>query len=279
MSDFGASIFVTSRFIPEIETRFEDAVQVEIRASESDISRYPDSQILYIEGYVSRNQERHEEIKQKALDCVDGMFLLAQLHLDPLRGKSRVKDVRTALGNLAKGSNAYDEAYKNAMARINGQVQDQRELAMQTLSWIVCAKRPLKPEELRHALGVEFGESDMNSDDLPDLQNVLSSCCGLVAIDEESDAVGLVHQTTRQYFERTQETWAARKGDDAIPQLLLGEDEERDTEGDDGSKFRDLSGIEKMETCMAMFAPEKSDELRAARTGLAAKARKSCIAA
>ncbi|KAK7952992.1 hypothetical protein PG988_013686 [Apiospora saccharicola] len=206
-ADLGANIVVTSRFIPEIESQFEDAFRVEVRASELDIRQYLDAKIPYIEGYVSRHKELHDEIKQSIIDCVDGMFLLALLHLDSLGGKSRVKAVRTALGSLAKGSNAYDDAYKNAMTRINGQVQDQRELTLQNLSWIVCARRPLKPEELRHALGVEMGESDIDEDNLPDLQDVLSSFCGLVKIDAESDVVRLVHYTTQQYFERTQETW------------------------------------------------------------------------
>lgn len=117
-------------------------------------------------------------------------FLLAQLHLDSLRGKSRVKAVRAALASLSKGSNAYDDAYKNAMARINGQVQDQRELALQTLAWVTCAKRPLRPDELGHALGVEIGKSDIDEDNLPDLQDVLSSCCGLVTITDRVTAWG-----------------------------------------------------------------------------------------
>lgn len=55
-------------------------------------------------------------------------------------GKRSLKTVRTALQDLPRGSNAYDEAYKDAMTRINGQLPDQVELAKQVLAWIACAK-------------------------------------------------------------------------------------------------------------------------------------------
>jgi len=68
-------------------------------------------------------------------------FLLAQLHLDSLRGKRSPKAIRNALAKLTKGSDSYDVAYHNAMQRIQGQLPDQIELAMQVLSWITNAKR------------------------------------------------------------------------------------------------------------------------------------------
>lgn len=134
-------------------------------------------------------------------------FLLAQLHLDSLRGKRSPKAVRIALEKLSKGSNAYDAAYHDAMTRINGQITDEAMLAHQTLSWITCARRPLKTIELQHALGVELNEPGLDEDNLPDLQDLVSKCCGLVTIDEESDIVRLVHYTTQEYFERTQADW------------------------------------------------------------------------
>ena len=85
-------------------------------------------------------------------------FLLAQLCLDSLTGKRSPKAIRSALQNLPKGPEALDNAYKEAMERIEGQIADSRGLAKQVLSWITCAKRPLTTLELRHALGVEIGE-------------------------------------------------------------------------------------------------------------------------
>jgi len=134
-------------------------------------------------------------------------FLLVQLHLDSLIAKPTPKVLRKALHNLPNGLEALDNAYAEAMERIEGQVSDSQELAKRVLLWITCAERPLTTLELRHALGVEEGESAMDEDNLPQIENMVSVCAGLVTCDEESDIVRLVHYTTQEYFERTQTRW------------------------------------------------------------------------
>jgi hypothetical protein len=103
---------------------------------------------------------------------------------------------------LAKGDDAYTEAYRNTMSRICGQLEAQKELAIQTLMWIVHAKRLLRTTELLHALSVEIGELEFLEDNIPDLQDAISACCGLVVVDEESNIIRLVHYTTQEFFER-----------------------------------------------------------------------------
>ena len=134
-------------------------------------------------------------------------FLLAQLHLESLTGKRAPKAIRTALKNLATGSGAYDHAYEGTMERINGQIKDQEELAKQVLSWITCAKRPLTTSELQHALAVEIGESQLDADNVPQDEDIVSVCAGLVTIDDESRIIRLVHYTTQEYFDRTWQKW------------------------------------------------------------------------
>jgi hypothetical protein len=134
-------------------------------------------------------------------------FLLAQLHLGSLIGKRSPKAIKTALKRLPTGSEAYGHAYKEAMERIKGQVTDSQELAKQVLSWITCAKRPLTTLELRHALAVEIGESALDKENLPEIEDIVSVCAGLVTIDQESNIIRLVHYTTQEYFERNQVTW------------------------------------------------------------------------
>jgi hypothetical protein len=76
-----------------------------------------------------------------------------------------------ALKRLPKGSDAYDQAYRDAMDRIKGQIQNSRELAYQTLSWITCAKRPLTTLDLQHALAVEVGECELDGENLPEIES------------------------------------------------------------------------------------------------------------
>jgi hypothetical protein len=119
------------------------------------------------------------------------------------------------LGNLRKESKAssnddeskalYD-AYKEAMERIERQNGDSPKLAKQVLSWITCAKRSLTATELRHALAVEVGESELDKTNLPGIEDMVSVCAGLVTVDEQSNIIRLVHYTTQQFLE-TNMSW------------------------------------------------------------------------
>jgi hypothetical protein len=93
------------------------------------------------------------------------------------------------------------------MERIEGQIMNSRDLAKQALSWITCAKRPLTTSELRHALGVEIGESELDGENLPEVEDIISVCAGLMTVDEQSNIIRLVHYTTQEYFERTWTSW------------------------------------------------------------------------
>ncbi|RYP18976.1 hypothetical protein DL767_009724 [Monosporascus sp. MG133] len=113
----------------------------------------------------------------------------------------------TRLGELPNGSGAYDQAYEKAMNRIEGQPTASQRLAKQVLLWITCAERPLTKVELQHALCVEAGDSELKEDYLPEIEDMISVCAGLVTVDEESKIIRLVHYTTQEYFQRRQQHW------------------------------------------------------------------------
>jgi hypothetical protein len=75
------------------------------------------------------------------------------------------------------------------------------------LSWITCTKRPLTTLELRHALAVEIGEPELDGENLPKIEDMVSVCGGLVTVDEKNNIIRLVHYTTQGYFERMQISW------------------------------------------------------------------------
>ncbi|RYP52862.1 hypothetical protein DL768_002111 [Monosporascus sp. mg162] len=171
---YGSNLFTTSRFIPEITEKFSTSTSLEIRASVEDVRRYVDGYILHLPSFVGRNPGLQEEIKNGIVKAIDGMFLLAKLHLDSLIGKRSPKAVRAALTKLPTGSEAYDHAYENAMERIESQVTGQKELAKQVLSWITCARRPLTTSELQYALAVEVGEAELDEENLPEIRDMFS---------------------------------------------------------------------------------------------------------
>jgi hypothetical protein len=90
------------------------------------------------------------------------------------------------------------------MERVERQGPNSVQFAKQVLSWITCAKRPLTTMELQHALAVVIGESELDEDNLPEIEDIVSVCAGLVTIDNESGILRLVHYTTQEYFTRTQ---------------------------------------------------------------------------
>jgi hypothetical protein len=54
---------------------------------------------------------------------------------------------------------------------------------------------------------VEVGESELDEENLPEIENVVPRCDGLVTVDVESGIICLVHYTTQEYFERTLGIW------------------------------------------------------------------------
>ncbi|TGO14326.1 hypothetical protein BTUL_0055g00160 [Botrytis tulipae] len=156
---------------------------------------------------IKNSADLQNEIKIEIIKAVDGMFLLARLNFDSLRGKKSAKVMRKALNSLPTGSDAYRDAYKDAMERIEGQLDDERDLAKQVLSWITCARRPLTTAELQEAIAVEIDETELDQENFTEINTMISVCAGLVTVDEESKIIRLVHYTTQEYFEQTREVW------------------------------------------------------------------------
>ncbi|KAI0196461.1 hypothetical protein F4808DRAFT_305556 [Astrocystis sublimbata] len=204
----GINIFATSRPIPRIINHFrENLSTLEIRATKDDIGRYLQGHLSELPKFIANRPDLQDEITTSITEAVDGMFLLAQLHFASLLGKDTPKAIRTALQKLATGSNTYESAYGNAMERIQEQIPEQAKRAKQVLLWITCASRPLTKLELQNALAVEPDEPEFDEDNLPQIEDVLSVCAGLVTVDTDSSIVRLVHYTTQEYFDRTQSKW------------------------------------------------------------------------
>ncbi|WJG34361.1 uncharacterized protein FOBCDRAFT_194101 [Fusarium oxysporum Fo47] len=199
-----AKFFATSRFIPGITEMFEGGTTIKIRAHDEDVRSFLDSKISQSGQLL---QTHREMIKTEIAKAVDGMFLLAQLHFQSVSTKKTLKKIKHALNNLSSGPKAYDIAYKKAMERIGGQDQDSKELATQVLSWITCAKRVFTTLELQHALAVEERDVELNKENLPQIDDMVSVCSGLVKVDVKSGIIRLVHYTTQEYLDRTRDEW------------------------------------------------------------------------
>ncbi|KAJ6531019.1 ankyrin repeat-containing domain protein [Mycena capillaripes] len=172
-----------------------DSETLEIRASEDDIRRYVDAQIMKsprLCTHIINRPELRDEIDSMIVQRSGGMFLLAKLHIDSLTTKHTVKAVRECLMNMPSDLNrTYDE-------------RGRQELAQRALSWIANAKRLLRPSELRVALAVEPGTTELDLDNFLDLDTILSVCEGLVIFNAEDDRVCLIHYTAQSYLNSIQ---------------------------------------------------------------------------
>jgi hypothetical protein len=48
---------------------------------------------------------------------------------------------------------------------------------------------------------VEVNECELDEENLPDIEDIVSVCAGLVSVDQERDIIHLVHYTTQEFFE------------------------------------------------------------------------------
>lgn len=119
---------------------------------------------------------------------------MAQLYLDSLDDKITPRAVRKALTQIQEQSqesgdekslNVLTRVYAQTMERIRGQKDGFRTHAEQVLSWITRAKRTLTTSELRHALAVEPGNRELDEENIPSIQNLVSVCCELVTVDKK----------------------------------------------------------------------------------------------
>lgn len=201
-------LICTSRHLGDIQETFAEASHLEIRASDADITRYLEAQILQIPKLVKfckRAEDLENSIIKKLVKKAKGMFLLAELHLQSLKTKTDIKSLRKALDVLPAER---DQTYEDALERIQNQPKDESELAMRVLSWITHATRPLKVGEIQHAIAVmnlEPNENMLDEEGLTDEAELITACGGLASIDQDSRVIRLVHYTTEEYFDSNRE--------------------------------------------------------------------------
>ncbi|KAJ7443140.1 ankyrin repeat-containing domain protein [Mycena latifolia] len=198
------SLMLTARPHVSLNDFFPDLVGLEIHATDDDIHHYVDNKIrksAKLSKHVQTRPELRDEIQATLTSNAQGMFLMAKWHTDTLATKNTVKAVREALQHLPTDLNC---TYDEAINLILSQNDDDKQLALQALTWVAYAKRPLTVDELREALAIEPNATSLDSDNLLDITIVLSVCAGLIIVDEAMSVVRLIHYTTQGYFDAIQ---------------------------------------------------------------------------
>jgi len=93
------------------------------------------------------------------------------------------------------------DVYAASMERIGAQEKDRARLGMEAIMWVAYSERPLSPEELCEALGVEIGSAGLDNDNVPSIRTILNCGLGLVTVDSSSCKVRLVHFTLQEHIQ------------------------------------------------------------------------------
>ena len=92
------------------------------------------------------------------------------------------------------------DAYDATLGRIKRQGEEKAKLGMAALMWISHSERPLKADELCHALAIEIGSPNLNTDNIPSMGTLIVCCQGLVVVEKEASTVRLIHFTLQEYL-------------------------------------------------------------------------------
>jgi len=126
-------------------------------------------------------------------------FLLISLRIDEILRGTTIHRRREKLEAMGDGL-GLEGAYQATLVRVRAQEGEKVTLAMTALMWICYSERPLLVDELCHALAVEIGCMNFNSDNAPAAETLLACCQGLVTVDKEASTFRLIHHTLREYL-------------------------------------------------------------------------------
>jgi len=121
------------------------------------------------------------------------------LNVEAILHESTIYRRQEKLSKMTGGSELGD-VYGATIARIKAQDGDKSRLGMAAMMWISHAERPLRADELCHALAVEPGSTDFNIGNIPSISTLVSCCQGLIAVDKEASTVRLIHFTLQEYL-------------------------------------------------------------------------------
>ena len=132
-------------------------------------------------------------------DILKYRFLLASLHIEAILRETSIAR-RGKMLKAVKDGAGLGGAYGSTLERIRTQGGEKTKLAMATLMWICHAERPLQVDELRHALAVEIGSTEFDSENAPSIAALIGCCQGLITVDKEASTVRLIHFTVQEYL-------------------------------------------------------------------------------
>jgi len=126
-------------------------------------------------------------------------FLLVFLSIKTILQEATIYRRRQKLTAIGNGLDL-GGAYGATLGRIKAQGGEMARLGMAVLGWISHSRRPLKVDEMCHAIAIEIGSNGLNNDDIPAISTLLDCCQGLVTVDKGGSTIRFIHFTLQEYL-------------------------------------------------------------------------------
>ncbi|TFK21923.1 hypothetical protein FA15DRAFT_597038, partial [Coprinopsis marcescibilis] len=189
LSSLRVHFFITSRPLDSLKDILPDAQFLTIIASDPDIALLINEKVDRMPA-LRRLLMDNAKLKADVVSIIgsksSGMFLLASLHLDMLKGCTNERQVRKALEGLPRGM---DGMYDATMERIKAMPEYEADLAKRVLIWVTYAQKPLTVEELVLAVSVCPETSQFDDTMEPTgIESIISLCCGLLQLEASTES-------------------------------------------------------------------------------------------
>ncbi|KAK0474353.1 hypothetical protein IW261DRAFT_1297882, partial [Armillaria novae-zelandiae] len=191
-------VLVTLRPLDTMQS-FTEAHKIEIRANNADLKKCVIAGLAvgHLPALLSKDGSLGERIHKTVVKKADGMFLLANIHMNLLAQCTNQWQLNTELDKLP---GTLQNAYEYLLARIDS--LPSKDLAYRVFGWVAFAAHPLAVKALQQALAIESGTKKADPANITDEGILLSICAGLVVIvDIGFDrCFKFVHYSTQEYF-------------------------------------------------------------------------------
>ncbi|KAF3904843.1 hypothetical protein ABW20_dc0105514 [Dactylellina cionopaga] len=202
-TEIGVSLRIcfSSRHYPYIVIRQGIQLKLEDQPGHvEDLANYVESRLKIKDAALVK------ELRLQILEKAAGVFLWVALVVDILNKEDQLG--RLAMRKrLAELPNDLSELFKDMLRRD----QENMEYLLLCILWILCAKRPLRPEEYYHALWSGLSLKGLVDDEIPDVTGpdaidtvascVVSSSKGLAEITKSKQpTVQFIHESVRDFL-------------------------------------------------------------------------------
>ncbi|THY00537.1 hypothetical protein D6D03_06447 [Aureobasidium pullulans] len=201
-------VYLTSRVPIEEAHGMRLSAELRIYAREDDM-RYTVRTKLKKGPLFRNNVDLQNKVTSKILEAAKGVYLIAVLHAEHMSLFVDIGEVLIAFDNIDRSSDSYKTVYEQTLRRVTSDdnPMSKRNLALTVLCYLFFAKRPLRIEELSHALAVRQGSVYFDETHIPDVAVIIRSCAGLIVLDDSSNMVNMFHKSLHDYLVEYHTDW------------------------------------------------------------------------